>query len=610
MWAPGGLVLAIVAAVIAVLVGAPVWILLVVAAVPAVLALRTRHGTLVALGATWLGGLALLLATMMATAVLRVQLLPGVVVVVGAVGIAACVVWMRAPRVPLPSRGRVVAFASALTGPLVWLGVSVPTAVFDPVAGRSWAMHGDAANYLLFARGILASSGVVVGPAGNPVPLPSGLFAIYMAPGRDGVASARLLWHDLGSYEALQIGVIATCCLFAGLLAVSIASTIEVRGILLVVVSVCGSLLPLSWTLTTNAIAYGYFDAQLSLPCVFACLLLARLARGHAVVVAVVLTVGCTVLLSVWTPLVLVPLAALAVVVATEWRVLVHARRSSLVALGLGAAQLVAYGLAVTLPDFLEQSKFLAAHGAAFTYTHSLFPSLGAMTILLSLLAWRRAGPGVALSTIVLPVALAVGLVFLLFESRTSTESWSYFPSKFEWLSISILLVVALGLVPVVLASLTTGWRLQASAALSVIAMTAVVTTSTPAFVSGYDWANPLAWIAQNDNTEGGKAAAARILALADVQHPRLYWLSGVPSESYIDYWLIEVASRSVTNNALRKYAYAHNESSPGQLCTILGLMHPAPTVITRSGSVEATLAAACPGTPARVQLLSGARTG
>jgi len=72
MWAPGGLVLAIVAAVIAVLVGAPVWILLVVAAVPAVLALRTRHGTLVALGATWLGGLALLLATMMATAVLRV----------------------------------------------------------------------------------------------------------------------------------------------------------------------------------------------------------------------------------------------------------------------------------------------------------------------------------------------------------------------------------------------------------------------------------------------------------------------------------------------------------------------------------------------------------
>ncbi len=610
IWAPVGLVVAIVASAIAVLLGAPIWILLVVAAVPAALALRASHGTLFALATTWLGGLVVLLATLMATAALRLAMVPVVVVLVAGLGIAACALWMRRPRVARPARSRVVAFGAALTGPLVWLAVAIPTAVFDPVAGRSWAMHGDAANYLLFARGILARGGVVVGASGNPVPLPSGLFALFMAPGRDGVTSSLLLWHDLGAYESLQIGVIAMCCLFAGLLAASITTTLRMRGSILVVVSVCGSLLPLSWTLTTNAIAYGYFDAQLSLPCVFASLLLARLAHERPVAVAVVLTVACTALLAVWTPLVLVPLAALVVVAATHWRPLVRARGLSLVMLGIGAVQLVGYGLAVTLPDFVEQSRFLAAHGAAFTYTHTLFPALGAMTILLSILAWRITAARVAVPTIVLPVALALGLGFLLFESRASKEAWSYFPSKFEWLSICILLVVALGLLPAIPASLTDGWRLRFSAALAVVTMTAIVTTATPAFVSGYDWANPVTWIAQTDNTEGGAAAAGRILASADLQHPRLYWLSGVPSESYIDYWLIEVASRTITDDALRKYAYARNESSVGQLCTILGLMHPTPTVITRSSSLQAMLATKCPAVPAHVQLLSASQAG
>lgn len=569
--------------------------------------MRSWQGTTFAIAGVWLGGLLVVLATMLLTAAARLPLLATVAFVFTSLGLAACVVWMMRLRISRPRHARVEFFAAALVGPVVWLAFAVPTAIVNPTAGRSWAMHGDAANYLLFARGITTSMGIVVGPANNPVPLPSGLLAIAMAPGRDRVAPAQLLWHDLGSYESVQILVVAASCLFAGLLAAWIAkSTLATPGIV-IATAAFGSLLPLSWTLTTDALAYGYFDALLALPSVFACLIVGRIAPERPVAALGLLALGSTVILAVWTPLILVPIATMCVVCVTEWSALKAARGISLAVLVACLLQLVLYGVVVTLPSFFAQSQYLAAHGAAFSYPHSLFPSLGAMTILLSILAWIRVGVRQAISTIVLALTLALGLLFLLYEARKSGQAWSYYPSKFEWLSIAILLVVALGLLPVIFATILSGRALQIAAVISLASMTGIVVTSTPNFVDGYDWGNPLTWIAQKSNAEGGSAAAKRVLDAADLEHPRLYWQSNVPFEFYVDYWLIEVASKSIDNNALRKFAYAHNESSITQLCTILGLMHPTPTVLTTNPSLAKSLAATCPATPVHVRELVGA---
>jgi len=586
--------------------GGAIWILLIVSAAPWLVILRRRYGTVLALSATWFGGLVVVLATMMMTAATALPMFATVVVVIAAIGTVGCVDWIRHPQLARPHLSRVVVFVPAFAGPIVWLTVSIRTAIISPVAGRAWAMHGDAANYLLFARGITRSGGVVVGQLGNPVPLPSALFALFMAPGRGQVDSAGLLLHDLARYESLQILVIASCCLFAGALAGMLAGATRLGPAVVIGASACGSLLPLSWTLTTNAIAYGYFDAQLALPCVFACLILTRVAEQRPVAVAVTLSVGSTVLLSVWTPLVLVPFAGLVVIAATGWGPISRTRGLSLVALVLGILQLATYAITITLHNFLGLGRFLSAPGAAFTYTHSLFPSLGAMTILLSVLVWRQSGARAAIPTLVLPIALGLGLAFLLFEARASKQAWSYFPSKFEWLSICILLVVALGLLPVVFASILAGRAMHAAAVISVVTMTAIVASSTPEFVSGYDWANPVAWIAQTDNPEGGKAAARRILSAADLQHPRILWQSNVPDEAYIDYWLIEVAARSIDNNALRKFAYAHNDASAQQLCTIVKLIHPEATILTNARSLSREVSSICPGTPMHIVLLNG----
>jgi hypothetical protein len=598
-----GALLIILAAILA-LGGGPIWVLAVIVALPAFVALRARWSGLVAVGTVVVGMAALAFIVLLATAVQRTPLLPTVVVVFAVAGLGASLAIARGRAPELPA-ARVTPLVLAGVGPITWIAIAGLTAILRPNSGLSWAIHGDSANYVLYARDVTRDGGIVLGGSQNPVPLPAGLLAVMIAPGRGGVSSANLLRHDVLAFESLQVMVIAVTCLLAGGLAGALARTAGSNSAVVAVASGAGSILPLSWTFTTDPLAYGYFDAELALPIVLGCILIALGSPSRPIVAASLLALACTVVLAIWSPLVVIPGGLLLASVIIDRRTLFGSPRVRLVPLALGVGQFVLYAVAVSLPGLLALRGLLGSGGAIYIFTHSLFPSLAVVCVLLTLPLLRGPHRRVATIGLGVPIFLGIGLVALLAESRRA-DPWTYFPSKFEWLSICVLLVLILGLLPALLTPWSARRFASPVAAVALASMAAIVCFSTPAAVSGDDRSNPLLWIAQGANSEdGGSATAALIIGSADSAHPVVYWRVTNPNERFINYWLLEVAAGSMQNNAVRSFAFGYDEHNEKDLCTILTLLGRQTTVRTQDATLASSLSATCPTARVRVVALS-----
>jgi hypothetical protein len=601
------LALAIVLSAALVLWGAPAWILLVTAAVAWVIALRTHFGLAFAIAATFVGCLWFVLILLVVTALVGAPLLLSVDLFLAVAGIAACEVVRRngAPS-RATNRRNVAALVAAGLGTAIWLFGSVSNAIARPIAGLAWAMHGDAASYLLYARAVTTAGGVVLGPNANPVPIPAAMFALFMAPGRNGVSSGALLRHDLFAYESLQIMTIAMSCLLAGLLTGEIATRVHGGALVAGVCAAVGSVLPLSWLLTTNSLTYGYFDAELALPVVLAGTILALQSRERPVASASALLLTSTVILAVWrSPLVVVLIALVALTVVRERSSVLLARGWRRVILIGCFVQLRLWGLAVTLPSLVAQGHLLSSQGAIYSFTHSLFPSLGVVVILLSLLALRLGRTSVGAIGVVVPLALAAGLAALLYESRSAPGGWSYFPVKFEWLSVAVLVVLMLGFLPAFLLPWITRRSARWIAVISIVSMGAIVVSTSRGSASDHEESNLLSWIGQSaDQSDGGARTAAIILAAGNPARPTLYWQSEVPNERYLNYWFLELEARTMQNNALRNFAFSYQETGVGDLCTILMRTPGRTTIYTLETTLAAQLAAGCGSVSPRIVIV------
>ncbi len=603
---PVGLGLAILVAAGFTLVGAPVWIAVCLAALPWLIRAVRRGAGLNAIARVWFAGIFLLLVVLVVTAAGRLPMLLSVDVVISAAGLLGAGLLVVGPgTVPPRARGQVSRHLPAFLGAAFWLVISIGTAIIRPVSGLSWAMHGDAASYLLYARAVTRSSGIVIGPDENPVPLPSALLAVFMAPGRGGVPASNLLGHDIVAFESLQIAVIAVTCVMTGMLAGALARKSSPSLMVAMIASGAGSLLPLSWILTTNTLAYGYFDAELVLPIVFAAILLALDSERRAIPTAGLLAVASTVVLTVWSPLVVVTIGLLVTVLVTQRHAVLRARGLSRVFLVVSGAQLLVAVLAISLPSVLSQGSSLQASGSIYVFTHSLFPSIAVICVLLGALVLRVGRQRMGIVGVVVPISLSVGLGVLLFQNRASTNLWSYFPLKFEWLSVGVLVVVMLGLLPAVFLPWTARRASRFIASIAVASMAAVVCLSAPGSLT-LDQVGVLPWLAQaSDGPDGGASTAAVILDAGDPGRPVLYWQSHQRDERYVNYWMIELESRTMQNNALRKFAFQYHETGDRDLCTILGLVPGRVTLRTANPGLEASLMRDCPSASPRIAVSS-----
>lgn len=595
----------IVAAAVAVNVGAPLGLLIAVSSIPWVLeGLRRRSGTvtLALLLLTWL--MAMLVATMLTGAINAPMLL--VVSIVGVIFGLVGITVARGRRPDRIARSRGMIWGGASVGGLAWIGVMSIAAVIPGGAQYAWVMLGDSANNVLFGREAIYRNGLAIGPEENPVPLPSAVLALGMAPGRSFVESSDLLQHDIAAFALTWGTLIALSCVAVGVLAATTARGSGASLRLSAVIAVGASLLPMSWFVTGYPIEFGFYNTHLAVLILAASMLVFLDAERRPAVALAAQAVAATLMLAVWSPLVLMP-GLLAVVLVLRFpRDLASVRGVHGVVLLVALVQLVVYGLVIVLPGFLALSGFLLAPGGVFAFPRSMVLWFAGLTVISALgvfwgksrLAWSGFS-AVALASL-------VGLGVLLWITRDQENPWSYYPLKFSWLATVMLLVLLCGLLPAVALRITRHFGPAIRGLALTIASAAIVTflIVAPSFGVGYTAKNPALRLVSGDVLGDGDVVAHRIFNLADPEQSSFLWRTNDPFENSINFWVMQMWSDSLDDNFdLRFAAYGnYDDEDPQELCRIVDLMGGGTVVYTADEELlDAGAESACQGSGIRL---------
>jgi len=592
------LAVGILTASIGTLAGAPFWIVLVLAALPWFFVLRERRGSLLAVGAVVLSSLWVVLVALIGSAAFRLPMLLTVVLCFDVLGIIGIYLLLRMGSIRGASGTGAAAFTPAFAGPLVWLSMGLVNAIASGKTRFSWVMSGDSPNNVLFARSLTSHSGIVIGGAQNPVPLPSALLALFMAPGRGSATPASLLEHDLLAFDQLWTLVIALLCFLTGVTAASIARRATAGSLITGVVAAACSLIPLSWLELVYPVEDGFFGIHVALVVLFAIVMLYQASDAQPRAVLGLLLVACTLLLAIWSPLVVIPVGLGAVVFVNDRRRFLASRGIQLGLLLGGVVQLVAYAVVVVIPVLASQGQLLTAGRATYVIPPVLVFSLILATVVVAILARRSIGARGVGGIAALATASLLGLGFLLFDSAKTDELWTYYPSKFAWTVCVVFVPVVIGTMTAALASLSARrWAGVASYIVAVGAAVGVIVTvphlpgPRDIFPATSVFAGPTA------------ATSSLITRSADLDHLTLHWQSGIESEQFVNFWVLEVASRSIDNVRLRTYAYGYNPKSISTLCSIVGLIHSPLTIVTAERSLSGQMRDVCPFSRARISV-------
>lgn len=592
--------------------GMPSWIVLLASPLPWVVIAGRYGGGAFAGGATITVSLWLILMTMMSSTASGVSMITIVVILWTVLGLIGVVVCVRNPAIlRLPSLSSRAVWFGAPLGAIVWLGAMVLTNVIPHSARLSWVMLGDSANNVLFARNDIYSNGIVIGAGENPVPLPTALLAIVMGSGRSGVSSGALLEHDIAAFSQVWMILIALACLAAGLVAGTIARATKTRSVVVALVAGGGSLLPLSWFYTGYPVEYGFFNTHPTIIAVLSAFLIYVGSERRPAATLGLLCLSATVLFSIWGPLVLMP-AFLALVVAIRyWRRILASRGIELVILSGGILQLLLYGLCIVLPSLLRNGQSLSAVGGAFGFRHWMLIALVVAALILVVAAFHRLTHPLVLGTLAISGGSLVGLGTLLFLNRNELNPWTYYPLKFEWFASTIVVVLIVGLAPAVVGRYFQSILAQLIGVSIVVGGTLGFLAWTPTASPGYRWANPIDRILSGDVLDRGDALAKQIFELADPQKARVLWQSGNPSESMINFWLLQMWSNSMNQNLDLKYAaYGLYSKDTGDLCNILGWMGGDVSVYTASATLPGEVQDECPSLGATTSFVAPLKSG
>lgn len=591
------------------LVAAPLLLILFAAAAfPWLLAFRARWGQLIAIPGTGAGALLTMLASLVAARYLGTPPLLTVVVVAVAAGAAGIVVAVRTPNIRRrPARATIALWCPALVGAVVWL-CTVGLAQFLPGASRyGWVMNGDSLNNLYYGRQI-AHEGISLGANSNPVPLTAAILSLGLGAGADPTASASdQLKHELAALTLVWVILLAIVCVVVGVICAALidrASTAKV-----VTVSALGSLLPLTWFASGLIIQWGYLNISVILPLAFASWLVYLGSPRHPVAALGVLTVLTTLALGTWTPIAVIPVA-LGVVIFVRWRsAFLRVRGAGLVLLVVCIAQVTAFIGVETIPTVADQGGALANPGAGFPNLWWALPIVVLLLVLTAFAARSQTALPVISGTVGILIAGAVASGIVLLSAGIGNDVFeSYYPKKFVWILIDVLLVLtvsaAVGAVAdrvrTTMAALPVGLALIVAAGLPPGTWPEMLQRQPPVRILG-DYVR-----------HDGEGTVDTILRLTTASHKTILWQSGDPDEPIVNQWIVVPVGGFVTGNLklmqrIRLPYFFYRESGRYSdaplkgLCLTLSYMGSGTTVITANAKLEAQLASACPQYAPRV---------
>lgn len=183
--------------------------------------------------------------------------------------------------------------------PLTWVGLAALSFWWPGASPRSWAMRGDTANHLLFARDVIEAGGAPFVGA-NPVPFPHVVLGVAMT-GNHHDAAAAMAAH-VTAYSLTWHSVLVFNVLLAGLLARSLARASGGSNRVVAAITVASGLIPFSWLYSGYAIDLGFFNTHIAVAALIVSALVARERKRYPLLVLAAQCALATVLTVTWTP--------------------------------------------------------------------------------------------------------------------------------------------------------------------------------------------------------------------------------------------------------------------------------------------------------------------
>lgn len=582
--------------------GLDLWVPIGMATLPWLLLLADRFGSATGLALSVIILLFAVLLLMAGTAAIGAPLVLVFTILSVAVGIVGAGAMFRLVRCEQAQARRLFAATGPAVGAVVWLAVVVASRIIPGSGAYGWVMSNDSANNMLFARTQVAAAGIRIGSGENPVPLPAAMLALGMASGRGAVSSDALLAHDLTAFVGVWT---ATICLLCVLVGVVVSMSISVRrAAIRWVIGALASVLRLTWFVVGYPIEYGFFNAHVALVIALASWIVFRRLESRPAVAWGVLALSCTILLAVWSPLVLLPAGLMLVVLIQSRRSLWRPAHGRLVAIA-GTSQLLVFGLFVTTPSLVAQARFLAAGGAAYPFAKWPFILMLAATAAVAVLGFRRFGSRAALGVIAQVVACVLAFGALVFAARSTLAPLSsYYPAKLQWLATVFLVVIFLEW----MLGLVAQWfRRRFVLAVAVVITTAAVAQFVqiaPDNATGYPRVDPLRQVLKGALYGPHDETAQLVLRFANDRAPTILWRSGRPDEGYVNFWVLEMqAARSSSSLALRQAAYGeYDVEKVADLCHIARSVGIPLKVISADSGLTKQVVSACPSLHIRIE--------
>lgn len=420
-----------------------------------------------------------------------------------------------------------------------------------------WAMRNDAVWNLVTTRVMIEDGGLNAISHPSAAPLTPGLLAIVAAVGRDAVASGDLLRHDAGRFANFWLLAV----LVSGLLAALIGARSVHGGArwARLLAAMLTGLLPMSWFFFGFAAQYGFYNAAVSMVLLLATWLAWLETRVAPVLGAAVLSLAGVALLATWAPLAIVPFALAMFALVSRMTALPRGsrRRPGVLLLVAAAAPIPLYVWGVTLPDLAREGAALAVDGGFFDLEpiHALV--IATITLAVAILNSVQRHQVHQLNGVVIVVVSAlVAAGYLVFQRRETAELWGYYPAKFSWLILSLLLVILASSLASEMVSLN-GRVLSAIGTAGVaIAVPVVLMLLVPPTIGRFvSLFAPLA-IATNTGFAAGDPAAERLFELAEPGTPTLaLFYEDAVVERFVNSWLLQLEAESA-EDPIRLYSY------------------------------------------------------
>ncbi len=521
----------------------------------------------------------------------------------GAVAIAcAGLMVVHMPRADLTSTwGEVSVVAASSAGGLILLGVVAAAQKFDTANAIAWAMRGDSVNVITVARGMVADNGIAAGEAHQPTPLPFGMIASNLMGGRTSVSDGALLGHDLDRYAQVWVLLLAACCFLAGL---AVARPLSRRSrVLASVAGAATSVIPLSWFWLGIQLQSGFENSTLAAVVLLCSWIVYLEFDKYPTQVVTMIVVASTVMLAVWSPVILALGAVSCAAAVHGRREIASSSRTSLLTLVAAVAVLISYGLLVTLPDYVQNADFLSRPGAFPAFALSTATVLASAVALTATVASVVGQKSAALGAGAFVAALATGVVYFMFQRRSEQNLWGYYPQKYAYTVSLVLVVVLISVVAGLLANPAIRQRVVAATLIGcgvlVIGVLGLTPNDDPRKHSHF----PLWSMMRGTMFRTSEALATTVLASSGrADGLDMAWrLPDDYSDNLINFWWLQIDLRDPTDNDDRRFSQHEGPRSAPEVCAVIAGLGERMTVHTADPLAESALRGACDNLEFRV---------